>query len=156
MTLHLIRHAHALNRSGHDGDDRSRELSERGHLQASELATWSLFDRVTRIVSSPAVRCVDTVAPLAARLGLTVVEDHRLYEGSDAATVLDMSEEPNDVVLCSHGDLIPEALRLAGMRGAELVGRRMVDKGCTWSITFEDGRMRKAVRTPAPEGVAIS
>ena len=151
MTLHLVRHATALDRSGYRDDDRTRPLSEDGRRQAETLARWALFDRVTAVVSSPAVRCVDTVAPLARRLELEVLHDDRLYEGHDPSHLLELAEGAGDVVVCSHGDLIPEALRLAAMRGATLVGDRMVEKGCTWSVEFgTDGRPTRAVRTAAP------
>ncbi len=154
MTLHVVRHAKAHGRSKHEGPDQLRPLDDKGERQAKVLSELALFDRVTRVVSSPAVRCVDTVTPLAARLGVHVEVDDRLWEGHDATVVLQLAEEldaeDTDVVLCSHGDIIPDALHLLVMRGAELVGPNMVEKASTWSVTFEQGRPVTATHTAAP------
>lgn len=154
MTVHLVRHAHAVSRQGHHDADIDRPLDDRGTAQASALAALPLFDVADRILSSPAVRCVETVRPLAERLGLPLETDHRLYEGHDPGALLDLvmgaSSQHGDLVLCSHGDLIPELLRLVTLRGAELIGQRMVEKGSVWSIEFENGRPLTARHTPAP------
>ena len=150
MTLHIVRHASAQGRTHHHGHDIDRPLDDRGDRQAKELADREAFDEVTRVMSSPAVRCIETVAPLAARLGRTVETDDRLYEGHDPSALLDWLDHDGSVVVCSHGDVIPEALRLLELRGARLQGQRMVEKGCTWSVEVDGGRPTTAVRHPAP------
>ena len=154
MILHLVRHAKAAIRSDHVGSDRGRPLVERGELQAKELAVRSMFNAVSRIMSSPAVRCIETVRPLAERLGLVVEEDERLNEGQDPSVVFELAAahdlQGGDIVLCSHGDLIPEALHLATMRGVELIGPALVEKASTWSVVFDRDRPLRATRAAAP------
>ena len=67
MTLHLVRHAAAGDRSRWDGDDLERPLDERGRLQAESLADFFADTPIRAVWSSMATRCSQTVAPLAAR-----------------------------------------------------------------------------------------
>ena len=75
-TLYFIRHAEADN-SVHD--NRTRPLTERGLCDAAMLAETLCGTRFDRMYSSPYKRAVDTISPLAARLGLEIetVEDFR-------------------------------------------------------------------------------
>lgn len=73
--LYLIRHAKA---DGHQSPE--APLTAEGREQAHALAHLMAPLGVTRIISSPFRRAVDTAIPLAARLGLTVEEDPRLAE----------------------------------------------------------------------------
>ena len=148
----VVRHAHAGERDGWRGDDRLRPLSTVGRQQAEAIATQLAPWHVTRIVSSPLVRCVQTVEPLATALGLEVVEDERLAEGAapeDTATLLRASA--SGTVLCSHGDVIGDLVeRLADHR---LVDRRDARwaKGSTWVVQLDGARepVRAAYVPPA-------
>src|SRR5918996_1510427 len=109
----LVRHASAGDRSAWEGDDRLRPLDERGRRQAAGLVEALDGHRIERIVSSPYLRCVDTVEPLAAARGLPVEHSDELGEerqGSDAAPALRaLAGEP--VVVCTHGG-VPELVGL--------------------------------------------
>lgn len=106
MTSVLVRHASAGDRDEWDGDDRQRPLDARGRRQAAELVDLLRDLDVRRVVSSPYLRCVETVEPLAAALGLRVEEDERLAEGAGRAA-LDLLGE-DGVLLCTHGDVVRE------------------------------------------------
>jgi broad specificity phosphatase PhoE len=117
----LLRHASAGHRTRWDGHDVSRPLDERGRRQAVELVELLRPLEVRRVVSSPYVRCVETVEPLAAALGLTVEQDDRLAEGAGGSARELLLEE--GVVCCTHGDVV-EALSGRGLKkGAALVLR---------------------------------
>ena len=81
MTVILVRHAAAGERSRWSGDDRLRPLDERGRRQATELAEALASRGVERVLTSPYVRCRQTVDPLAETLGLAVEERVELAEG---------------------------------------------------------------------------
>lgn len=120
MTSVLLRHASAGHRTRWDGHDVARPLDDRGRRQALELVEL-LRPYVHRIVSSPYVRCVETVEPLAAALGLPVEEDERLAEGGEDSAGELLSED--GVVCCTHGDVV-EALVGRGLKkGAAVVLR---------------------------------
>jgi 8-oxo-dGTP diphosphatase len=101
---YLIRHASAIELHAWAGDDRLRPLSGTGRRQAVEIAATLGARDVRRIVSSPYTRCVETMEPLAAALGLEVELDDRLAEGAGRAAQALLEED--GVVACTHGDVI--------------------------------------------------
>ena len=105
-----MRHAHAGDPGRWDGDDSRRPLSDRGRRQAQALVERLRREgagKVTAVLSSPALRCADTVTPTATELGLGVVTESALAEGTPPATVHALiGRLGGDVVLCSHGDVI--------------------------------------------------
>jgi 8-oxo-dGTP diphosphatase len=140
MTVYLVRHAAAGDRTEWDGRDDLRPLTNRGRRQADWLAEQLASEPVKRIVSSPSVRCVETVQPLAARLGLVVETSPALAEGAAVAGVLGLLCEAaaDHAVLCSHGDVIPEALdALARLDGLPLPPGYPFAKGSVWVLHGE-------------------
>ena len=156
MTVFLVRHADAKSRANWPHPDETRPLTRKGGAQADGLVDLLRKNPVDRILSSPAVRCVETVAPLATKLGLKVEETDDLFEGSDASAAFDLvrknSRHKGDLVLCTHGDLIPELLRLASRDGVELVDAPRWPKGSTWAIEGDGDGFTRARYLPPPEG----
>ncbi len=113
----LLRHASA-GEYGSFSDDRLRPLDKKGRRQAEELAVVLGAEDIRRVVSSPYVRCVQTVEPLAAVLGLEVELDDRLAEGGGSSAQALLEED--GVVACTHGDVI-HALLGRGLKKAEYV-----------------------------------
>ena len=132
MTSVLLRHASAGDRHDFEHDDHLRPLDARGRRQSDELVELLRPFGVRRILSSPYVRCVQTVEPLAAALGLEVELDDRLEEGEGGAAAELLRED--GVVCCTHGDIV-EAL----------VGRGL-KKGA--AFVLEDGEVVREL--PAP------
>ena len=103
------------------------------------------------MVSSPYVRCVQTVEPLAKKLGLNVDTSDALAEGApaeDAVALIDKLAR-EDVVLCSHGDVIGDLLMLLADRGVRLDDFRL-EKGSTWVLGCDGGRVTSACYVPPP------
>lgn len=153
--VHLVRHAHAGSRQRWDGpDDSLRPLTDRGRREAEAigqlLATTTRPDSV--IVSSPYVRCVQTLEPLAALAGRDVAPDERLAESMPFEPMLDLVvHSPAGSVLCSHGDMIPEVVAALQRRGCEIEGEAHWEKGSTWTIVRREGRAVRAHAAPPPE-----
>lgn len=118
MTSVLLRHAAAGGREDWDGDDFHRPLNGKGRRQAAELVEVLRPLGVRRVVSSPYVRCVETVRPLAVALELPVEPDDRLAEGAGAGAIELLRED--GVVCCTHGD-VAEALLGRGLKKAASV-----------------------------------
>jgi len=118
VTSVLLRHASAGDRDGWPGTDRSRPLDRRGQTQAAALVEILRPLGVRRVVSSPYVRCIETVQPLAAALDVPVEPDDRLAEGAGPGA-LELVFEPG-VVCCTHGD-IAEAVLGRGLKKAAAV-----------------------------------
>lgn len=108
------------------------------------------------ILSSPKVRCVETVAPLAKAVDAEIVAVPELTEHGDLSKEETypqfkkriekiLSEQINSrskiIILCSHGDWIPEALQIltgndlaldkAGWAEFEIVGSQ---RKLTWLV----------------------
>lgn len=149
--LYLVRHAKAGDRAGWSGDDRDRPLTRNGVAQAEALADRYAPLRPPRLLSSPYVRCVQTLEPLAARCGLEVEPLESLAEGRPFEPVLElMAGLPDATVLCSHGDLIPDLVAAMARRGAALVGPAQWKKGSAWRVTMTDGRPTRLEAEPPP------
>src|SRR4051794_22189152 len=119
--IYLVRHAKAGSRSDWTGDDALRPLTKPGERQATAIARRLVKRDATTLVSSPYLRCVQTLEPLAHLLSQPVRTDDRLGEGSAFPSVLELCAElPDGSVLCSHGDVIPELLDALIRRGCEL------------------------------------
>ncbi len=162
--VEVLRHGKAFSRKRWSGPgDRERPLTDEGWHQAKVLVPDLMEDGpITAIVSSPLLRCTQTVDPLAGALGLPLVTDERLAElrtlpvtddgsawvasawlGGRAVGLVDelVDDHPDaTVVICTHGDVIPALLAvLAGRDGFELTDAR-VKKGARVALTFDGGR----------------
>ncbi|WP_426320900.1 NUDIX hydrolase [Microbacterium sp. E-13] len=127
-----LRHAKAVSREEWKGKDAARPLAPRGKKQANSIVGPLLAFGVRRIVSSPATRCMKTVAPLSSALGRTIdttklISQDAWEEGkSDARTVIgDRVRSRRPAVLCSHGPVLPDilselALATGTLRGSYL------------------------------------
>jgi phosphohistidine phosphatase SixA len=100
----LIRHARAGHRSAWSGDDRSRPLDGKGRRQAEQLVQLLEPYELERILSSPALRCVQTVEPVALARGLEVEVRDELGEElqSSAGVQLLRSLGEIDVAVSCH------------------------------------------------------
>lgn len=141
MTIYVARHAHAGQRSAFTGDDRLRPLSHRGEAQADGIAADLVACGANLLLSSPARRCVQTLEPLAAKLGLDVIEDDRLFEGATRAEVAELIDEvaDGDAVLSSHGDVVPIVLKLLVEQGMQPERELIWQKGSVWVVERRNG-----------------
>ena len=155
MTIYLVRHAKAGERDAWPDDDELRPLSGRGHLQARgllEVLTDASFDR---ILSSPYVRCMETVVPLAAARGIAIEPVDSLAEGAslEEALALVRKHTPHGAVLCTHGDVMPMLLDHYAHQGVDIGAVPQWPKGCTWVLdTDATGEVRAARYLPPPPG----
>jgi 8-oxo-dGTP diphosphatase len=159
----LVRHAKAGSRSQWDGDDALRPLSGSGQEQAWRLDGLLGLFGPDRVVTAPPVRCRDSVAPLADRLGLPITEEPLLGESgyqedpaAGLAGVRAIAGVPGVTVACSQGGVIPHIVG-ALAAGAGLPGVDPDDvparKGSTWLLTFgPDATLRGADYYEHPTG----
>jgi 8-oxo-dGTP diphosphatase len=107
VPLLLVRHASAGHRVEWKRDDRDRPLDERGRGQAARLPEKLESFRIERILSSPYLRCVETIAPLAAACGLQPELRGELGPERQATEGIELvrSLAGQDVVICGHGGL---------------------------------------------------
>ncbi len=151
MTLYLVRHAKAGSRRDWEGPDHERPLSRKGRRQAEGLVDLLAARPVRRVLSSPYLRCVQTVEPLADKLGLPVEEAPALAEGASSEEAVSLLRDlvGTSAVLCTHGDLIPPILdTLAATEGLPLPPGYPFAKGSTWELDVVNGRWLAARYVP--------
>ena len=154
MAALLVRHAKAGSRKDWDGDDRLRPLSRAGHRQADGLVPLLIGYPISRVLSSPYVRGVQTVEPLAVKLGLEVEDRPELAEAVDIDGPLRLLRElaHATVVYCSHGDVIPALLDvLVEEDGLRLHGLERWPKGSTWVLEAKGDRYVTGLYLPPPD-----
>ncbi|MFD0696358.1 histidine phosphatase family protein [Paenibacillus sp. GCM10027628] len=74
MKLYIVRHCKAMSQSP------EAELTEEGLKQAETLADFLVVREIETIISSPFVRTIRSIQPLAQRLNLEIKIDDRLAE----------------------------------------------------------------------------
>ena len=153
MPVILVRHAVALDRHDWKGDDADRPLRKRGRRQADALVKLLDGFAVERVLSSPFVRCVETVVPLASARGCPVEETADLAEGaSHEAVALVRSLAGRNAALCSHGDVIPRVLEhLVVHDGVDLGHDPRCAKASVWVLEDDGERAVKAFYIEPPD-----
>jgi 8-oxo-(d)GTP phosphatase len=158
----LVRHGKAGSRSQWDGEDSLRPLSESGRAQSRHLAALLPLFGPDRLYSAPPLRCRETVAPVADRLGLTVADEPLFGEDgywldppAGLSRLRELAERPGVTVISSQGGVIPDLV------GSLVAGRQRpgIDpddvparKASTWVLTFGDGGLLTADYVADPTG----
>lgn len=113
----LLRHAKALARSEWPADDDDRPLDALGQTQASRLLSIYQVFNVKEIHTSDAIRCYDTVSPMAKALNLNLIVTGKVSESSfkkDKEKAFDYLKEllkaDKSTILCSHNPVLPKLL----------------------------------------------
>lgn len=118
FALIVLRHGKAVPADTWDGQDAARPLTQRGVEQAASIVPTIRAWAPKRITTSPAVRCVATVAPLAAATGIQPkhkpgISQDAFQDGSASVreVVGKRVRSRKTAVLCSHGPVLPDVLR---------------------------------------------
>jgi phosphohistidine phosphatase SixA len=156
MTVLMVRHARAGRRKYWKGPDIERPLSKKGRPVAEGLVDMLARYPIRRILSSPYVRCVQTVQPLAEKLSLEIEQYVELAEGSPPEEVIALLRQAagRTEVWCTHGDIVPIVLdAIVEQDGLKLKkSEKRCPKGSFWELEQDDsGRVTRITYFPAPE-----
>lgn len=122
MALLVVRHARAGSPAEWEGDDRLRPLDKKGWRQARGLPALFADHPLHRLVSSAALRCTQTLEPLAAGRGLELETAPQLMEGSSGEAALGLLRELGDrAAVCTHGDVLEHLFGEPGKKGSTRV-----------------------------------
>jgi phosphohistidine phosphatase SixA len=104
----LVRHADAGQRTAWNGHDGLRELTRLGHAQADDVAARIGGMPILRVLASPALRCQQTVMPLANELCVRVERCSLLARDADPDDLLRFLQLPEteNAVLCTHRETL--------------------------------------------------
>jgi broad specificity phosphatase PhoE len=148
---YLVRHGDAGNKRQWTGPDYARPLSATGRLEAGALVDLLATFPIDRILSSPALRCRQTVEPLAGKRGMPVVSDPLLAVDAapDRAVELLLAGD-DDVIWCTHGELIRPLLARLRDRGAPIGEAATWPKGSVWVLETAGDAITGATYLPPP------
>lgn len=141
MRIHLVRCASGVDATSWRGAGGARPLSEQGRAEAAGLVDFLSGRAVERLVAGPALRCRETLAPLAAERSLPIHVDDRFEDGAPIEPALRLlrSLDEATVVCVERAELV--ALLVGLMGGApnpELAERS--EPGSSWLIEGEPPR----------------
>jgi 8-oxo-dGTP diphosphatase len=132
-TVLIVRHARAIPKDGWTGLDADRPLTAAGVRQAATFADVVTSDLpIRRVLTSPTLRCEQTVAPLVAARQLPLLRHTALGVDGSVQALLELlaSDEADGAVLCTHGERLRDLFEVWHARG-----RR--------GLPSTDGRTRK-------------
>jgi 8-oxo-dGTP diphosphatase len=137
--LVVVRHALSVPRKEWRGEDRDRPLSRDGRAQSDRVADLVAAWAPTRIVTSSARRCRDTVGPLAERLRVPLELEDVLTEEAfedhprrSRTFVKELRETREAIVLCTHRPLLPMIADLIGVDLPRHARSNPLPKGACW------------------------
>lgn len=153
MRIVVVRHADAGARGSFQGPDAERPLSPLGERQAKELAEAIAAMGVGAILSSPLVRCSQTVAPLAERVGLPIGTSRLLAPDTpeEAVELLRTASGKEPLVVSTHGEVISHLLdQLVHVDMLDVGPDPAWEKGSFWEVTREGSRFTSALYSASP------
>ena len=141
--LLLVRHAHAGDKRHWQGPDSVRPLSVTGQAEAAGLLVRLEDYPIGRILSSPTVRCQQTVQPLAFDRHLDIEPLLALGVAADLMVVLALlgDLQAQDAVVCTHGEVIGQVLARLVTDGLAVDQPLAWPKGSTWLLEGPDGHL---------------
>ena len=148
--LLLVRHADAGDKDRWQGPDRLRPLSLAGQAEAAGLVIGLDDYPIGRILTSPTLRCQQTVQPLARDRRLRIESEVALGVDADPARVQALLQDPRlqDAVVCTHGEVIGQVLTRLVADGLAVDQPLQWAKGSTWLLDGANGRLTHARYLP--------
>jgi phosphohistidine phosphatase SixA len=144
VRLTIVRHARAGSKRHWTGPDEERPLDEVGAAHADGLARALAPAGASRLVSSPTLRCIQTLRPLAVATDLDVETWAALGPHAGPSGLRSTLGDPafDGAVVCTHGELLRPLLRTLRRRSkggtaADLHGRHLLAKGAAWILTID-------------------
>ncbi|CAB4705073.1 unannotated protein [freshwater metagenome] len=146
--LVLLRHAKAVKREDWDGDDGDRPLANVGQIQAKRLLSTYLPFAIEVIHSSDAMRCIETIEPMARSLNMhpifsTDLSEYRFAKDKEAALdyAQDLMNRGQGAIICSHNPILPKLLKkLIGKKSFKELGLDLKPAEA-WVLHHRDGEI---------------
>ncbi len=134
----LLRHADAGVRVHAGAADEWRGLSAQGHLEAEDVVGRLRGLPLLHVLSSPSLRCRQTVVPLARALDVDVEPRHELAVDAGPGRLLRFLGDPETdaAVLCTHREALELLFSELALRGTTVpaMGQPM-EKAAAWLVT---------------------
>ncbi len=148
IPLVLLRHAKAVRREDWDGDDGDRPLDVVGQRQAKRLLPLYLPYALKEIHTSDAMRCLETVQPIARALEIKTITSKDISEYGYAMDkelsliyVQQLFESSLPALICSHNPVIPKLVKkILGKKNFKKLDEKL-SPGEAWILHHRDGEI---------------
>jgi phosphohistidine phosphatase SixA/predicted NUDIX family NTP pyrophosphohydrolase len=158
IPLVLLRHGKAIAREEWQGDDGDRPLAQLGQIQAMRMLARYLPFGITEIHTSDAVRCYETVAPMARSLALdmiywTELSEYEFEKNKKSAinVVNEIIESEAPAIVCGHNPVIPSIVaKLIGKKNFKELDHGLLP-GEAFIVHHREGEVIAIDWMPAPE-----
>ena len=133
----LLRHADAGVRTEPGAADEWRGLTELGHAQAEEVAGRLRSVSLLRVLSSPSLRCRQTVVPLARTLGVDVEPRRELAVDAGRRGLAWFVSDPETeaTVLCTHRETLEKLFADLALSGITVpASGPPMEKAAAWLV----------------------
>lgn len=155
--LILLRHAKAIARDEWQSEDLDRPLSALGEQQAKRLVSSLSPFAIKEIHSSSAVRCYETINPLARALSLDYFFTDSLteyvYQQNSARTLkyIDrLLENDHTTLVCGHNPILPRYLAQKFERQGFEISEGALKPGEAWVVHHIGKEVISVDHLPAP------
>lgn len=151
--VYLIRHAKAKSRLKWTHPDHLRPLTKAGFAQAEALSALYEGQPFARLFSSPYLRCVQTIEPLAESRGLTLETADELSEGAPIGAALELLlslAAQGPAAVCTHADVMMDSIEELIASGVPLDGPLEFEKAATWILEVQDRTFARGRYLPPP------
>lgn len=158
IPLILLRHGKAVAREEWDGDDGDRPLAQVGQIQSIRMLAKYLPFAINEIHTSDAVRCYETVSPMARSLKLEMyywseLSEYAFEKDKKAAinVIEDIIESQARALVCGHNPVLPGIVK-------KFIGKKTFKElehglmpGEAWILHHKDGEIVALDWMPAPD-----
>ena len=156
--LILLRHGKAITREEWEGDDGDRPLAQIGQIQSKRMLSKYLPFAISEIHTSDAVRCYETVAPMARAMSLDMIYWSELSEYAFAKdkkaainVVNDIIESETRAIVCGHNPVLPGIVaKFIGKKNFKQLDHGLLP-GEAWILHHRDGEVIAIDWMEAPE-----
>lgn len=146
--LILLRHAKAISREEWSSDDGDRPLAHIGQVQAKRFLALYLPFAISEIYTSDAVRCYESIEPIARSLSINPIYSPVLSEyqfGKDKKVwqklFAELLENESSALVCSHNPVIPTIVKkLIGKKNFEELDHELLP-GEAWVLHHKEGEV---------------
>ncbi len=146
--LILLRHAKAIAREEWESDDGDRPLAHVGQMQAKRFLSKLFPFAIGEIYTSDAVRCYESIEPIARSLSLNPIFSPSLSEyafNKDKKSwnqlIADILENDSSALVCSHNPVIPEIVKkLIGKKNFKELDHELLP-GEAWVLHHKEGEV---------------
>lgn len=157
QTLLIVRHGTAGRKARYKGDDRKRPLDRKGRAQAKSLVSQLLAFGASTVFAADRTRCVQTIEPLARKLGVPITVETTLTEEAYAddpkaahERIMEIAALGGTPAVCSQGKVIPYLIDWWCERDGVKPDKSRNRKGSTWVLSLSQGRLVAADHMPSP------